>query len=74
MLNAHFGTDIAAMTDRWNETLRCPKCGKTGVATVYQGTTDDSPSIEQVPDGFKVVRTQYGPNFHCAACGVAVDP
>jgi hypothetical protein len=61
------------MKDVWNETLRCPTCGKTGRASLSQDN-GDTPTIQLTPDGFKVVDTQHGPNFRCAACDVAVKP
>jgi hypothetical protein len=61
------------MTDEWNEQLRCPHCRRTGVARLSQGE-HDTPTVQIVPDGFKVVQTSYGPNFECATCNVAVDP
>jgi hypothetical protein len=62
------------MIDQWNEKLRCPNCGNTGMASLSQGKSDDTPTIQSVPDGFKVIQTQYGPDFHCGTCNVAVDP
>jgi len=61
------------MRDQWNESLRCPTCGKTGVASLSQDD-DDAPTVQSVPDGFKVVAKQHGPDFECAACNVAVCP
>jgi predicted RNA-binding Zn-ribbon protein involved in translation (DUF1610 family) len=63
-----------AMTDEWSETLRCPKCGKTGMASLSQSGDTDIPTVQSVPDGFKVVATLYAPNFHCTSCNVAVVP
>jgi hypothetical protein len=62
-----------AMKDQWNETLRCPACGKTGVAGLTQ---DDgsAPTAQLVPEGFKVVCTKYVPDFYCSTCDVAVKP
>lgn len=60
------------MKDEWNESLRCPICGKTGRASLSQG--DDEPIVLSVPDGFNVVATEDGPNFQCATCNVAVKP
>jgi hypothetical protein len=62
------------MTDEWNEKLRCPLCKKIGMASLSQGKHDDMPTVQYVADGFKVVRTLYGPDFHCGSCDVAVDP
>jgi hypothetical protein len=59
------------MKDRWYENLRCPTCGKTGKASLSQDD-DDAPTIQIVPDGFKVVGTPHGPDFICGACDVAV--
>jgi hypothetical protein len=62
------------MSDEWNEELRCPECGKTGLASLSQSDGADTPTIHRVPDGFKVVATQYGPDFYCGICNVAVAP
>ena len=61
-------------TDDWNEKLRCPKCGKTGMASLSQSDDADIPTVHIVPDGFKVVAALYGPDFHCETCNVAVVP
>jgi hypothetical protein len=60
-------------TDDWTEKLRCPKCGKTGTAKLSQ-IGDVIPTVQSVSDGFKVVTTQYGPEFHCMSCSVPVVP
>jgi hypothetical protein len=62
------------MIDEWNEELRCPNCGKTGIAGLSQGERDSTPTAQSIPDGFKVVKTKFGPYFHCGTCDVAVDP
>jgi hypothetical protein len=61
------------MKDQWNENLRCPTCGKTGKASLSQDNGDE-PTIQILPDGFKVVGTKYGPDFRCLTCDVAVKP
>ena len=61
-------------TDQWNELLRCPQCRNTGLASLWQGKDGDTPTVDDIPEGFKIVMTEYGPCFICAACGVAVDP
>ena len=61
------------MKDEWNESLRCPTCGKTGKASLSQDS-DDAPTVQFIPDGFKVVATASGLNFHCESCDVAVKP
>jgi hypothetical protein len=63
-----------SVTDEWNEKLQCPKCGKTGRASLSQGDDAEIPTVHSVPDGFKVVATLYGIDFHCRACNVAVVP
>jgi hypothetical protein len=65
---------FVGMTDQWDEKLRCPVCEKTGTASLSQGKGDDMPTVQRIPDGFKVVATQYGPDFHCDTCNVVVDP
>jgi len=62
-----------SMKDEWNESLRCPTCGKTGKASLSQ-ERDDAPTIQIIPDGFKVVGTGHGPDFYCLTCDVAVKP
>ena len=62
------------MKDEWNENLRCPNCGKTGMASLAQDDGTETPTAQHVPDGFKVVDTPYGLNFHCGTCDVAVKP
>jgi hypothetical protein len=61
------------MKDMWNETLRCPTCGKTGRANLSQ-ENGDTAIIQLVPDGFNIVDTKHGPDFRCADCDVAVKP
>jgi hypothetical protein len=62
------------MIDEWNEKLRCPKCGKTGTASLSQGDDADTATVRNVPDGFKVVATLHGPDFRCRICNVAAEP
>jgi hypothetical protein len=69
-----FGAHICQMSDEWTEKLRCPTCHKIGMACLSQGEGDNTPTVQFASDGFKVVTTQYGPNFHCATCNVVVDP
>jgi hypothetical protein len=63
-----------ATTDEWNEKLRYPMCGKTGMASLSQDDDSDISTVQSVPDGFKVVAAQYGPDFQCTTCKVAVVP
>jgi hypothetical protein len=62
------------MTDQWNENLRCPQCHKTGMAGLSQIKGAQVPTVDLVPAGFKVVQSQYGPDFHCGTCDVPVLP
>jgi hypothetical protein len=62
------------MTDEWNEELRCPDCGKTGMASLSQASGDDMPTVQSVPEGFKAVNTEYGPHFRCGACDIPAAP
>ena len=62
------------MKDEWNETLRCPVCGKTGLASIAQDDGSETVSVQSVPDGFKVVGTRFVPTFHCRSCDVEVNP
>ena len=62
------------MKDEWSESLRCPACGKTGMASLGQDEDADTATVQHVPNGFKIVHTEYGPNFNCETCDVAVNP
>jgi hypothetical protein len=62
------------MEDEWNERLRCPICGKAGMASLCQDQDSETPIVQSVPSGFKIVGDQYGPDFHCTTCKVAVVP
>jgi NMD protein affecting ribosome stability and mRNA decay len=62
------------MKDEWNETIRCPICGKTGIANLCQEEDAETPIVQHVPSGFRVVSDQHGPDFHCETCHVAVNP
>ena len=59
---------VGHMVEDWYEKLRCPRCGKTGMASVALPVGKKTPAVESVPDGFRVVRTRNGPDFHCEAC------
>lgn len=65
---------IGRMIDQWNEQLRCPRCSRIGMASLSQAEGDQSPTVLTVPDGFKVVQTENGPDFQCGTCNVAVAP
>jgi hypothetical protein len=62
------------MTDQWDETIRCPQCGNTGMASLSQFLDAMMPTVDRISDGFKAVLTDYGPDFHCRPCDIAVDP
>jgi hypothetical protein len=47
---------------------------KPAPATFLDSANDgDTPIIQLVPDGFKAVDTEHGPDFRCADCDVAVQ-
>jgi hypothetical protein len=35
---------------------------------------DDMPTVLSITDGFKAVQAEYGPDFRCGTCDIAVDP
>jgi hypothetical protein len=49
------------MKDQWDEMLRCPNCRKSGIASLRYEKSEEMPTVHSVPDGFKVVDTQFGP-------------
>ena len=60
--------------DHWNEKLRCPRCGKTGIASMSQHDDSTIPIVQSVSDGFKVIARRYVPDFECGTCNVVVMP
>jgi hypothetical protein len=62
------------MTDQWDEHLRCPECGHTGMASLSQFKDAPTPTVELVTAGFKVVETEYGPDLHCGICNTPAAP
>jgi hypothetical protein len=44
------------------------------VASLWQGKDGDTPTVDDIPDGFKLVITRYGPVFRCVSCNIAVEP
>ena len=62
------------MTDQWTENLQCCACTNTGIAALSQGDGDQTPTILSTPDGFKVVQTECGPEFHCETSNVPAAP
>jgi len=56
---------------RWLENLRCPKCGKLGIAELSMA--DGQSWIvrpDSIPAGFKAGNSR---NFYCAFCDHPVD-
>ena len=76
-----FGAHIAYMSarDRFTLSLKCPKCGRTGVAAVAE---DDHPHmrdpgfrIDDLPPGFRVGNEtfyRHETEVFCTACNVRV--
>jgi hypothetical protein len=44
------------------------------MASLSQSDDADVATVRVVPDGFKIVATSYGSNFHCSTCNVAMLP
>jgi hypothetical protein len=57
--------------DQWNEKLSCPRCQNTGMVSLTQAEGTYVP-VDAMPGGFKVVKTEFGINFECEVCAVAV--
>jgi hypothetical protein len=62
------------MADEWNEKLRCGHCRNTGTVSLSQSEADWAPTVHTISCDFKVVQTEYGPDFHCVACSVPAAP
>lgn len=67
--------------DRWTENLKCPICGREGVARVSQADgwefqRDQSTRVDECPEGFRYEAHPTHPNlvrFICVKDGVQVD-
>jgi hypothetical protein len=62
------------MADQWDEHLLCPQCGNTGMVSLSQLKDARMPTVNLVTAGFKVVQTEFGPDFHCGVCNVPAAP
>jgi hypothetical protein len=65
--------------DRWTTDLRCPQCGNTGEASLWQedgwsfSNGDQSTHVDGITGAFRAVqpkRGQSGIKFFCIPCGV----
>jgi hypothetical protein len=61
------------MTDHWTERVHCAECHKVGVASLSQAKGEDMPTAT-VSDGFRVLKSEYGPTFQCNTCAARVEP
>jgi hypothetical protein len=61
------------MTDQWNEQFYAPGAGRLASRACLQ-EDDDKLTVHSVAEGFKAVKAEYGPDFHCVACNVPVGP
>lgn len=57
----------------WIEHLRCPRCGKTGDAELFEISPFNN-GFRKVPEGFEVVTSEFGSDFNCKTCGIPVAP
>ena len=62
------------MADEWNEHLLCPKCSQAGLVSLSQPDDSTVPKVEHIPEGFKAIQTEYGPDFLCGICNVPALP
>jgi hypothetical protein len=60
--------------DHWVEILRCPQCEKTGPAELSQMNGSLDIKVDSLPEGFKLVESEYGIDFYCSSCDCRVDP
>ena len=81
MIATDSGVHISRMTtaDHWVEVLRCPRCKELGSAELSQANGqafhdgDQDVRVDSLPDGFKVIQTEYGINFYCSSCDCPVE-
>jgi hypothetical protein len=65
---------VTPKVDHWTEKLRCHQCVKTGIVSLTQGDGDRAPKVLSISDDFKVVQTEYGPDFYCDICNIPALP
>jgi hypothetical protein len=53
--------------DQWIEILTCSRCGKTGIAELWDSPAFEGPA-DLVPPGFKAVHHMQGRAFYCVDC------
>jgi hypothetical protein len=56
------------MADNWTERVHCAECHN-----LSQAKGEDMPTAT-VSDGFRVLRSEYGPTFQCNTCAARVEP
>ena len=56
---------------KWTERLKCPGCAKTGTVKLYEISRFNH-GVAHISDGFKVVTNEYGDDFQCVTCAIAV--
>ena len=44
------------------------------MASLSQSEGDKAPIVLMAPAGFKVIQTEFGPDFHCYVCNVPAEP
>jgi hypothetical protein len=66
--------------DRFTANLRCPKCGRTGIAKLSEldgysyARGDQSTKVDLLPEGFKIVDRKSGlasVDLFCVKCDVS---
>jgi hypothetical protein len=54
---------------QWTELLSCPNCRMAGLARLSQPKKRAYDfNVDAIPEGFKVVRLEFGKTFYCQAC------
>jgi hypothetical protein len=64
---------MIVVLDRWVENLRCPACRKTGAARLSQADGWNV-HVDNLPEGFYFIQSEYGSNFYCSSCDSPVEP
>jgi hypothetical protein len=60
---------MTAVPTRWTELLSCSNCRLTELAHLSQPKKRAFDfRVDAVPEGFKIVRLEFGETFYCQAC------
>jgi hypothetical protein len=46
------------------------RIGRASVVSLSQGYDEQTPKVLSISEGFKVIQSDFGPDFHCDTCNI----